>query len=203
MIPIILNTAGASDCPQQHYFVVEDTEELKDLLIRVGGTLNPRLVATTLKDAQNFPDLVSKNRTIRYGKMRICDDIINNRSRSNEGHAAGIFPPAPGSDTGPRCYEAGTITDTGNVRLCTQCSSTRDLGAEFYPRYVNEVICGPNINTPSSPVCFKGEGACVQRQQSYTFFKNIGSSAYETFNVNINVCCECELKNGSPFTAHL
>ena len=208
---IIVNLSAAGNCPQQDSFVVEDVEELKDLLIRVGGTLNPRLVAVTLKDAQNFPDLVSKNQTFEFDKLKSCQGRFNTSAQNDESEAGRNFRRSTSTALpSTRCYPVRSKTDkvtkigsrsVRSIRLCSQCSTARDLGEGFFPRYINEVTCDPKeIKAPFPvPKCFKGEGLCQQREQSYAFFKNIGQKNYQTFNVNIRVSCECELQDGSGF----
>ena len=211
-------------------FMINNTEQLKNLLVRCGGTLNPRLVATTLEEAKKFPNLISKNRTVRWSKLKMCQKQSLSPTQQRPTHHTHThehihrhthkhvhhFKPllhihhiyhhhsrkkrSIGTTTVGQCFGAGSLTDTNKIRICTQCMATRDLGEKYYPRYINEVICDQNI---SNPRCFGGEGGCTQKEQSYTFFQNIGTSNYTTVNINIRVCCECELNEGSLLVGFL
>ena len=210
-----------SQVPHQK-FLVKNKEKLKHLLVRCGGTLNSQLVATTSDEAERFQNPISKNRTVENATLKICkmqskqpfygsgtQSRIHKHTHTHIHHHKHVHvhhhhrhhkrvKRSISTRIVHACYTPGTLTDTSKVRLCKQCWATREFGAEYYPRYINEVLCDQDI---SSPVCFRGKRGCSQKQLSLVFFKNIpaGSSNYETITVSIGVGCECELNYNSGF----
>ena len=207
-------TAQTKAPPQR--FVVNNTEhvieELKNVLIRCGGTLNPRLVAITWNEAEKFPDLISKKgRPVKYANLKSCrmeSKRTRNRSRARKRNRRTrnrrnkrLEKRSIGRVKVINCYPSGSISSTNTARLCNECSAVIDLGEEYFPRYVNEIICDTLCD--SCPSCFGGEGVCKTKEQSFSFLRNIGNSIYEAVSINFGACCECGLYQDSPLTGFL
>eukprot|EP00794_Sanderia_malayensis_P005309 gene5309-5978_t len=104
------------------------------------------------------------------------------------------------------CYDSGSVDQsTGNIRICPSCSAQTVLPENWYPRYVNEVIC-----KPQDRVVFQGEARCAEKHFLITFLYNTGRCIPVTHNGQtvhieewissqrrVGTACECQITPGS------
>uniref|UniRef100_A0A0N5BN40 DUF281 domain-containing protein n=1 Tax=Strongyloides papillosus TaxID=174720 RepID=A0A0N5BN40_STREA len=88
------------------------------------------------------------------------------------------------------CTQKGIDLDgTGLVSLCNKCWSWRRLPSNYYPQYVNELVCD-SLNTE----CLSGFGGC-----------SVGTRSIEVYRMDINqtvtltagAFCECKIFTNS------
>ncbi|GMS87322.1 hypothetical protein PENTCL1PPCAC_9497, partial [Pristionchus entomophagus] len=75
--------------------------------------------------------------------------------------------------------------------FCSLCWGYRQLPEEYYPTYVNEVMCS------SDTTCLKGYGQCSPVTRSVNVlrkrFDESGSFEWEQVAIDIVVSCECQV----------
>ncbi|XP_065071614.1 uncharacterized protein T16H12.9-like [Rhopilema esculentum] len=215
-ILIAIGVAEAIDAACQ----AQSTSALKKMLLSAGGTLNPQMVAVDEAGARLFKshfstkDInVQRVRTLRKrkrdGKRDFEEDVImededieedDNDDRKKRRKRR--------STTLGSCYGPGVPLNNMYL-LCHTCDSTTVLSSDYFPRYVNEVICNPN----KTPSCFHGQGQCTSNSVPIVFLKKTGNCVtsgsgilleeWMAETINIRTCCECRLYPGSfliPFT---
>lgn len=92
------------------------------------------------------------------------------------------------------CTEAGYEEDQGYQQLCDACRSVRELPATFFPRILNELVCG-------KVGCLKGHGRCVQKYLPIQLLRNIGSvncQEWQVDTISVRVFCDCLFDSRSP-----
>lgn len=109
---------------------------------------------------------------------------------SNEGGAWNKI----GSDNLMYCWKAGKPdSQTGLHRMCSACRSIRRLPEDYFPLFVNEVLC-------KGSECLQNQGACVQQYIDLNVLKNIGTKECQNWNrhtIRVSVCCDCMLRPSS------
>ncbi|KAI6188923.1 hypothetical protein M3Y98_00406600 [Aphelenchoides besseyi] len=90
------------------------------------------------------------------------------------------------------CTEKGTQVDgSGFLSLCSKCWAWRKLPENYWPQYVNELVCVSNDTT-----CLSGYGTCGSGTQQLDVLKNV-SGVFETVSLSASTYCECQIKAGS------
>lgn len=95
----------------------------------------------------------------------------------------------------------------GRMVMCNMCSQTTDLGENFRPRYINEIVC------ESDNGCAVGQGLCNQNTVSVLFSKCTsgnrdecqkgGTNSWIKYSQALRVSCECKLAVSSSFRNYI
>ncbi|KAE9416549.1 hypothetical protein Angca_001372, partial [Angiostrongylus cantonensis] len=108
--------------------------------------------------------------------------------------------------------------------LCSSCRAVRHLPRTYFPRILNEVICGEST-------CVRGDGRCAQRflPLKSSVLRNISeNSSFQNMNVyntegfqilhnegtdqcpkwrlvsiDLRTCCDCAIHNYSNFLRYI
>ena len=83
------------------------------------------------------------------------------------------------------------------VVMCDLCWAWRVLPDDYYPQFINELICDP----ATEGKCLSGYGSCQGRDGEVEVQRNVGTDAtprWEWEKVKAGVCCECKVLSGSP-----
>ncbi|KAI6190528.1 hypothetical protein M3Y97_00127800 [Aphelenchoides bicaudatus] len=90
------------------------------------------------------------------------------------------------------CTEKGTSVDgSGLLSLCTKCWAWRELPPEYYPRYVNELVCH---ETDTS--CLSGYATCGSGTQQLDVLRN-DSGTLVPISLAASTYCECQIRAGT------
>ena len=92
----------------------------------------------------------------------------------------------------------GSLDQNGYHYLCTEWSAITTLSADYFPRYLNEVICDAK-----DVGCLSYEGICVQDSFIVNVLRNTGKCGsdgkqiWEVVSQPVRSCCSCRLFQGS------
>ena len=92
----------------------------------------------------------------------------------------------------------------GYYRLCTEWSAVTTLSADYFPRYLNEVICDAE-----DVGCLSYAGICVQDSFVVDVLRNTGKCGsdgkqiWEVVSQPVRSCCSCRLIPGSFLEKYL
>ena len=171
------------------------------------GGYNKRYVATTAQEAKkNFPNLLNATAQI--------SNVTSNAStvHPNVTRTTPSTTPTP-STTQPNSYGAtrmisvarrGTKDEFGFHRLCTEWAAVTTLSPDFFPRYINEVICDSKDFH-----CLSGEGFCLQKTFIVSILRRTGrctaqgQEEWVEHSQPIRSCCECKVFPGSAYVGIL
>ena len=101
------------------------------------------------------------------------------------------------------CSKRGS-EEEGYLRLCGVCQAIRRLPDDFFPPFINEVLC----DTDKACLYFYDfpHGKCKQKQMNFVVLRNLGSPQCELwrkFNLNVRVSCECFVDHMSFFAKYV
>ncbi|XP_041477840.1 uncharacterized protein T16H12.9-like [Lytechinus variegatus] len=119
-----------------------------------------------------------------------------------------------GESTIGYCENMGEPNDDGFLRLCGACMMTTELPDNYFPRYLNEVVCDPQQATAG---CLLGTGRCADRTFELSMLRRTDECApqrsatggrryvehWEVVTRSVRVGCECELNPQSHLAAAL
>uniref|UniRef100_A0A0K0EME9 DUF281 domain-containing protein n=1 Tax=Strongyloides stercoralis TaxID=6248 RepID=A0A0K0EME9_STRER len=89
------------------------------------------------------------------------------------------------------CTQKGVDLDgTGVVSLCNKCWSWRRLPSNYFPQYVNELVCD-DLNTE----CLSGYGGCSTGTRSIEVYR---TDLNQTVTLTAGAYCECKIFTSSP-----
>ncbi|XP_022797019.1 uncharacterized protein LOC111335392 [Stylophora pistillata] len=211
--------------------MVPTEEELREQLKSTGG-LNKHYAAVTEREAENFTNLLpgpqppvtngeekpfliiwshfmsspSRNRKEFLGIKKLLSRNRKAVSRSE------VFENNIVGSKKVRCDYRGGRTETGMIRLCTECQRVSKLSSDRFPRYINEVACDEEIASRKKDnlCCNMHQGMCIQRyilidflvrtekyvevespnpQLYFRAFKQV----WEPYTQKIRSCCEFQL----------
>ena len=97
-----------------------------------------------------------------------------------------------------RVARRGSLDQNGYHHLCTEWSAVTTLSADYFPRYLNEVICDAK-----DVGCLSYEGICVQDSFVVDVLRNTGKCGsdgkqiWEVVSQPVRSCCSCRLFQGS------
>ncbi|XP_003376116.1 hypothetical protein Tsp_00319 [Trichinella spiralis] len=98
------------------------------------------------------------------------------------------------------CLKRGEVMEgTEWLGLCNICWVWRKLPSEYFPRFVNEVICDTDTK------CLSGWGTCKQRRRSLEILKNIGTEEkpqWKPLKFNAATFCDCFVRKGTMLHQH-
>lgn len=83
--------------------------------------------------------------------------------------------------------------------LCSSCRAVRHLPRSYFPRILNEVICGESV-------CVKGDGRCAQRFLPLKILHNEGTDRcpkWRIVSIELRTCCDCVIHSYSPFLRYI
>ena len=166
------------------------TTELQLKLESFGG-FNKRYQAITSNDTENFPILLNQPAAVKLPVYKL-NSIIKKLFRSKR--QANSFPQTNFTSVTKR----GSLDQNGYHRLCTEWSAVTTLSPDYFPRYLNEVICDKKENG-----CLGHQGACIQGSFFVNVLKNTGvcgADGKETWQLvghSVRSYCSCRLYPGS------
>ena len=172
------------------------TTELELKLDSFGG-YNKRYQAITSKDTENFPILLNHPAAVKlpvYKLPTIIKKLFRGKRQANS------FPQTNFTSVAKR----GSLDQNGYHRLCTEWSAVTTLSPNYFPRYLNEVICDKKDNG-----CLGPEGACIQGSFVVNVLKNTGvcgadgKETWEHVSQSVRSCCSCRLYPGSSLSGLL
>jgi len=169
------------------------TSELELKLESFGG-YNKRYQAITRKDAKNFPILLNQPAAGKLPVYKLFKKLFRGKRQANS------FPQTNFTSVAKR----GSLDQSGYHRLCTEWSAVTTLSTDYFPRYLNEVICDKKDNG-----CLGHEGACIQGSFVVNVLKNTGvcgadgKETWEHVSQSVRSCCSCRLYPGSSLSGLL
>ena len=173
----------------------QDNKRTDDNAENVFGGYNKRYQAITKEDAAKFPSLLNQTSTT---KTPAAYNMIKRLFRSRR---QAIAYPQTNLTT---VEQRGSIDQNGFLHLCTEWSAVTTLSADYFPRYLNEVVC----DTVDSG-CFGYQGQCVQG----SFVVNVlmktgrcgadGKEEWDQANQPVRSYCICRLFQGSFLSGYL
>uniref|UniRef100_A0A0K0CZL2 CTCK domain-containing protein n=1 Tax=Angiostrongylus cantonensis TaxID=6313 RepID=A0A0K0CZL2_ANGCA len=93
-----------------------------------------------------------------------------------------------------------TITFSFRFHLCSSCRAVRHLPRTYFPRILNEVICGEST-------CVRGDGRCAQRFLPLkVILHNEGTDQcpkWRLVSIDLRTCCDCAIHNYSNFLRYI
>ncbi|VDO96062.1 unnamed protein product [Soboliphyme baturini] len=100
------------------------------------------------------------------------------------------------------CIKRGQPLDHGSdwLGLCNFCWSWRKLPKNFFPQFVNELVCDADTK------CLSGWGMCRQRHKSIEVLQNLGTKEkpnYKPLTIHSPNLCDCYVKFGSAMHAFI
>ena len=179
-------------------------------LKEVGG-FNPRYVAINREHALKFVDLTGDEFQL---PANLSSLVGQNISQSNQSvitrdetrvRRKRSVPLSPGTNI-RSCLNRGSRSG-GGFSLCTECSADTRLPQEFFPPFINEVICGGDC------LCLRNTGVCQQQVIKLNFLRFTGEferdddrsdlfdddvfiEEVETYQQDIRTCCQCRSLRG-------
>lgn len=171
------------------------TRELERKLDFFGG-YNKRYQAITRKDAKKFLSLLNQQKVVV--KVTPYNNITKKLFRSKR---QTISSPQTNINS---VAQRGSLDQRGLHRLCTESSAVTTLPADYFPRFLNEVIC----DTVDSG-CLSHEGVCVQGGFVVEVLKKNGTCGsdgkeiWEVVSQPVRSRCNCRLYPGSKLTQYL
>ena len=172
------------------------TTELELKLESFGG-YHKRYQAITSKDTDNFPILLNQPAAVKLPGHKL-PSIIKKLSLGKR--QANSFPQTNFTSVAKR----GSLDQNGYHRLCTEWSAVTTLSPDYFPRYLNEVICDQKDNG-----CLGHEGACIQGSFVVNVLKNTGvcgadgKETWQLVSQSFRSCCSCRLYQGSSLSGLL
>ncbi|KRY64980.1 Uncharacterized protein T4A_9224, partial [Trichinella pseudospiralis] len=93
------------------------------------------------------------------------------------------------------CIKRGEPVDGSEwLGLCNVCWVWRKLPENYFPRYVNELVCDNDTK------CLSGWGTCKQRQRNLEIMKNMGTAEepqWRPITLNAASFCDCFVRYGT------
>uniref|UniRef100_A0A0K0F979 Uncharacterized protein n=1 Tax=Strongyloides venezuelensis TaxID=75913 RepID=A0A0K0F979_STRVS len=133
--------------------------------------------------------------TLEINAEEIIKEEIRLRTE-NSGKADGIA----GTTIALKCNIDGMDNNPNNgYHLCKSCSAIRQLPNNYFPRVLNEVICGEGS-------CLRKEGECIQRFLPFKILKNLGTSFcpdWQMVTIQLRTCCDCVIQPGSSLLRYI
>lgn len=183
---------------------------LKQKLLAAGGTLHPQMVAIDREGAEKFKSHLRTKSVSRVTSIASSDvdadmenddvdveDLFGGENHYNDDDDRMRSRQRRSTSTGT-CYGPGTPVNNLYL-LCHICDSTTVLSVDYFPRYVNEIICNPNKQAK----CFQGQGECAANAVPTVFLKKTAQCVtnangilmenWESVTINVRTCCECRL----------
>lgn len=175
----LLRAGSASTCQTL------TTRQLEQKRHSIGG-YNKRYQAITKADTAKFPKLISQPTVTKVPKPS---------TKTSRGRRQAIsYPQTNLTSVATR----GSLDQNGYHRLCTEWSAVTTLSMDYFPRYLNEVICDTK-----DPGCLSNKGICVQGSFIVDILRNTGKCGsdgkeiWEVVSKPIRSCCNCRLFPGS------
>ncbi|KAK0426069.1 hypothetical protein QR680_009526 [Steinernema hermaphroditum] len=114
----------------------------------------------------------------------------------HSGTSAGIV----GSTVALECdIASANLIPSNGYHLCRTCRAIRQLGEDFFPRVLNEVIC-------ASEACLKGDGLCTQRFLPFKLLQNQGTRdcpKWRPTTIQLRTCCDCVVHPNSGILRYI
>ena len=161
------------------------TRELEQKLQTFGG-YSKRYQAITKSEAAKFSKFISQPTATK------APTLSTKKPRSSR--QAPSYPLTNLTSVAQR----GSLDQNGYHRLCTEWSAVTTLSADYFPRYLNEIICDAK-----DVGCLSYEGICVQDSFIVDVLRNTGKCGsdgkqiWEVVSQPVRSCCSCRLFQGS------
>ena len=162
------------------------TRELEKQLETFGG-YNKRYQAISKSEADKFSKFFSQQAPTKA-------PALNSTKKTRGKQQAPSYPITNLISVARR----GSLDQHGFHHLCTEWSAITKLSAEYFPRYLNEVICDAK-----DVGCLSYEGICVQDSFIVNVLRNTGKCGsdgkqiWEVVSQPVRSCCSCRLFQGS------
>ncbi|XP_012553874.1 uncharacterized protein LOC101234892 [Hydra vulgaris] len=199
---------------------------------------NPQYLAATIEEAVLFPNLLWDNKDIVnymfiinelktiYKKVLNPNDLYSILKFKNlvEKSLNLSMSKSTGVTTGnirrtkertiiqtKFCADANsTHPKTKLVQLCAQCTARTEEKPNWFPRYVNEIICGTDKQNNNGNFCFQNEGVCTQIMTPMKFLvktndcelkikdgTTVNVEKWKEISKDIRTSCECRMFENS------
>lgn len=161
------------------------TRELEQKLKTFGG-YNKRYQAISTAGAAKFSKLINQSAATKAPAL--------NTQKSRGKRQAPSYP----LTNLTRVHVRGSLDQHGYHRLCTEWSAVTTLSADYFPRYLNEVICDAKDAS-----CLSYDGVCIQGSFIVDVLRNTGKCGsdgkqiWEVVSQQVRSCCNCRLFPGS------
>jgi len=153
---------------------------------------NKRYQATTKSEAAKFSKLISQSAPTKAPTL--STEQPRGKRQALTDHLANLT----------RVTRRGSLDENDNHRLCTKWSAVTTLSADYYPRYLSEVICDAE-----DVGCLSNEGNCVQGSFTVDVLRNTwkcgsdGKQIWEVVSQPVRSSCICMLRQGSILSTYL
>ena len=160
------------------------TRELEQKLETLGG-YNKRYQAITKSEAAKFSKFLSQQ----------APNIATTLSTKNPRGKRQV--PSHPITNFKSVARRGSLDQHGFHHLCTEWSAVTKLSAEYFPRYLNEVICDAR-----EVVCLNSKGICFQGSFIVDALRNTGrcgsdgKQIWQAVSQPVRTCCNCRLFPG-------
>ncbi|CEF65671.1 Hypothetical protein SRAE_2000034800 [Strongyloides ratti] len=203
--PLVKYTCDANCQAESRYIrKVMHAEPIKEIDPIVRNTIRNSIhksIQSTSRTWWNDNEWKFNNRGKREDSTHMInsDEIIKEEMRlriENSGKADGIA----GTTIALKCNIDGMDNNPKNgYHLCKSCSAIRQLPNNYFPRVLNEVICGEGS-------CLRKEGECIQRFLPFKILKNLGTSFcpdWQMVTIQLRTCCDCVIQPGSSLLRYI
>uniref|UniRef100_A0A914URI8 Spaetzle domain-containing protein n=1 Tax=Plectus sambesii TaxID=2011161 RepID=A0A914URI8_9BILA len=148
---------------------------------------------TTGRVAYVQPGVQPLNRKKRQERSHKVIDDMDASIRKNSGITKGVI----GRTIAIQCdrHSDDNSVPPNLYQFCKSCTAVRQLPENYYPRILNEVICGEES-------CIKGNGKCQQRFLPFKVLQNFGTEECQLWRlvtINLRTCCDCLMDRNSVF----
>ncbi|KAL6732156.1 hypothetical protein Aduo_002948 [Ancylostoma duodenale] len=124
-------------------------------------------------------------------RKRRSEDVL---AEKNSGTAKDIL----GTTIALDCHDKREDPQAG-YQLCSSCRAVRHLPHTYFPRILNEIICGEST-------CVQGDGRCAQRFLPLKILHNKGTDKcpkWRLVSIELRTCCDCVIHPFSPFVRYI
>uniref|UniRef100_A0A914V4D7 Uncharacterized protein n=1 Tax=Plectus sambesii TaxID=2011161 RepID=A0A914V4D7_9BILA len=97
------------------------------------------------------------------------------------------------------CTAKGEVVEDSGDRLmslCTTCWAWRRLPDNYFPQFINELICDARDN-----VCLSGWASCSQSYRTLSVLRQHTNGTWEPVSIQAGACCECKVLAGSALNS--
>ncbi|CAD5222332.1 unnamed protein product [Bursaphelenchus xylophilus] len=144
--------------------------------------------------ARNNSDTVDYSKSGSKKKARNVEDLIMSKRFSRQ-----VVDPVNATLIGTRynlsCTTKGSApdgsSDSGLLSLCSKCWAWRQLPANYFPQFINELICHDGDTD-----CLSGYGMCNSGERLLEVLRN-DTYKLTTVTLSASSFCECQVKAGS------
>uniref|UniRef100_A0A914C5B6 Uncharacterized protein n=1 Tax=Acrobeloides nanus TaxID=290746 RepID=A0A914C5B6_9BILA len=131
-----------------------------------------------------------KNQIDQMKKYKKKGDKRRRRQASNSNNNSVI-----GTRYNLSCTAKGIDDGSGYIKLCSACWAWRQLPSNYFPQYVNELICDDTDGE-----CLSGYATCSVGTRTFEVIRN-DSGVASVVTLTAGSYCECKVLSGSALTS--